>query len=144
MNKNNVGLDQVMVSLRKIFKEKAPAIPVNIKEGIVKYSPYITLIVLVLTLPAFAAVLGLGGMLTAYGYMRPVWGVSTIVALIGVVLEGLAIPGLMGRKKSGWNFALYAVFVGALGSLLGGNVIGMLISLALGLWVLFQVEEYYK
>lgn len=131
-------------------------LPPNVKEWIVKYSPWITLVLLILAIPAVLALLGmtafLGSVNTMYGgyYGHPVFFFSGgmmlqgIISLIALVMQGLAIPGLFARKLLGWHLVYYSVLVSAIGQLLGGQIIGLIISVAISMYFLFQVREYYK
>jgi hypothetical protein len=141
------SLDELIKTLDLYLVKKAPALPKNVKETLVQYSPWITLIVLVLSLPALFAVFSLGSMFT-YSIFRPVLGpgyyISLIFLLITVILQGMSIPGLMAKSKKGWNFVFYAVLVNAVYSLLAGNWAVLIIGTLVSLYFVFQVREYYK
>ncbi len=131
--------------------KKAPALPKNVKEILVKFSPWIALLMVVISLPAILALLGLGAALYsvpygAYGMMQAGGGFSiAILFLIATMaLQALAVPGLMKRKMAGWNFLYYGVWVNAIYSILNGQIIGMIIGTLIGLYFLFQVKSYYK
>ena len=120
--------------------------PSSVKEMIVKYGPYITLVILVLSLPAVLFIFGIGAALTPYYMMAGRAGISllSIFLIVCLVMEGLSIPGLMARKISGWNWAYWALLLNIVYSVLSLRVFEALISAAVGLWVLFQIKEYYK
>src|SRR5262245_17989097 len=102
---------------------KAPfQIPDNVKEILVKFGPWIALIVMVLALPILPLALCLGASLApfagvnyAYGY-----GYVLIFTIVVFVLQAMALPGLFARKMSGWKLMFYAELVQIVGSLLAG------------------------
>lgn len=144
------ALGQLEETLETYLIDKAPfSIPENWKELIVRFAPWVTLVLMIMALPTLLAIFGLGTMLAPFGYLGSVrWGygylLTVALSLVIMILEALAIPGLFKRKKSGWRFLYYAALVNIVLSLivfdLGGLIIGGLISL----YVLFQVKEYYS
>lgn len=144
-----------MVQLIKMGDEylvkKAPALPNNVREIIVKFAPWISIITLVLSLPAVFALLGLGGLASGmmwatnygYGYTGGYW-LAMVVLIVTLVMQGLAIPGLFARTKMGWNWSFYAVLVGAVHNLVIGSWFNLVIGLLVSCYFLFQVRSYYK
>lgn len=129
--------------------KKAPALPKNIKEAIVKFGPWITLILIVLALPLLLAVFGLGTILLPFSFLGGVSaGYKATLGLlfsgITVLLEIVALPGLFKRAKAGWNLVYYAALIGAIEHVLTFNIGGLIIGTLLSLYILFQVKEYYK
>lgn len=129
--------------------KKAPALPTNIKEAIVQFAPWITLVVLILTLPLVLAVLGLGAVVSPFAFLGGVTaGTNFILTLlfsgVSLVLEGFAIPGLFKRSKKAWNLLFYAALLGGIQNVVTINLGGLLIGTLLSLYLLFQVKEYYK
>lgn len=134
---------------------KAPwQLPAGAKEWIVKYGPWISLVLLILgalvIIPVLVLALGLtavslpfaaatGAMHnTAFGWIQ------IIISLVVLVMEGIAIPALLKRKLSGWNLIYYAQLLSVVGSLINFNIISALISLVIGMYILFQIRSYYK
>lgn len=152
MSVNNKTLAQLETTLELYFVKKAPALPTNIKEIIVKIAPYLTIISLVLTIPAILVLFGLGSvatMLAPMGGVQTVTGLPTmwlgIVLLIPVViLEAMAIPGLFARKATGWRFMYYAQLVGVVSNLASLNIMGAIIGAIIGFYFLFQIKSHYK
>src|SRR4030067_1612684 len=92
-------LKQLEDLLTEYLVKKAPALPANIREAIVNFAPWITLVILILTLPLVLAVFGLGAFLAPLSFLGGVTaGTNYILALllsgVQLVLEALAIPGL--------------------------------------------------
>jgi hypothetical protein len=126
--------------------QKAPFhLPDNVKEFIVKYGPWITVVLLVLTLPPLLFVLGLGTALMPFGGVGYATGFTylTIVLLIQVGLMVAALPGLFARKMSGWTLVFYSELASIVFSLLSGSIIGAIVGGLIGLYILFQVRSKY-
>ena len=138
-------------TLEHYFVTKAPfQIPANIKEFIVKYGPWLMVVLLVVMIPGILVLIGLSGLGVTFGtiyspaYMASGWSFYAIFALVAFVLNLLALPGLFKRKLSGWNLIFYSTLVSFLGSILMMNIIGGLISVIISLYILFQIRSYYS
>ena len=126
--------------------QKAPfQLPDNVKEFIVKYGPWITVVLLVLTLPPLLFVLGLGTALMPFGGIGYATGFTylTIVLLIQVGLMVAALPGLFARKMSGWTLVFYSELASIAFSLLSGSILSAIVGGLIGLYILFQVRPLY-
>ncbi len=125
---------------------KAPfQIPDGAREWIVRYGPWIMLVLLVLSLPALLAALGLGTfVLPLAGAYGAGFGIATLFFLAGAALRVLSLPGLFARKMSGWSLAFYATLVSFVGSLLAGSIVSGIIGTLIGLYILFQIRSYYS
>ena len=127
--------------------QKAPfQIPDGGREWIVKYGPWIAVVLLILTLPPLLFALGIGAVVMPFAGVGYAAGFTylTILVLVNVGLTVLALPGLFARKIAGWNLLFYAQLVGFLTSLLSGSVLGGLIGLLISLYILFQVRGLYR
>ena len=131
------------------FTTKAPfQFPINFREGFVKYWPIVSLILLLLTLPAILMFLGIGAFLVPASYMAGVgagvgYTISMVLTLVSLVLGVLALPGLFNRKRGGWVLSYYAQLVSILGGVFTINIVGIILGL-LFLMLLFQVRDYYN
>lgn len=142
-------MKQLEDTLELYLVKKAPRLPDNIRELIVKVAPWLTLIFLVLSLPAVLALLGIGTALLPLSFLGGMGsGVNYSLALvflaITLVLEALAIPGLFKRSIAGWRLVYYATLLNGVYSLVNFNISGLIIGTLLGLYLLFQVKSYYK
>jgi len=72
------------------------------------------------------------------------FSLTMVFTVVTLVLELIALPGLFKRSKSGWNFIFYASLVGIIQSVVSFSLGGLIIGGLVGLYVLFQVREYYK
>lgn len=145
------SLGQLEDTLNDYLVKRAPfQIPPNGKEAIVNFGPWITLVLLVISVPIIIAALGLTAILSPFAFMGG--GVYAglnfmlggVVLLVSAILQAVAIPKLMHRQKSGWNLVFYSSLMNILASLLRFDIVGALIGGLLGLYILFQVREYYK
>lgn len=143
--------------LHTYLVQKAPALPKGFKDFVVVYGPWICLFFLVLGVLAliiilpllFAATAITAAVSTTTG--SGLLGLGTFGVLISLVfsvpqliLEGLAIPGLLKRvKRNGWDYFFYAQLLGIVYEIITFNILGLLVSI-LALYVLFQVREYYS
>jgi len=135
-----------------LFK-KAPALPENAKETLVKFAPYISILVMVIAIPGILAVIGLGTMLAPFGaFLGPAYAlsygightVSMLVMAVTVIMEFMAIPGLFKRLRSAWNLMYWSTLISAVAGLVRGDILSSILSLLIGLYILFQVKSYYK
>lgn len=130
--------------------KKAPfQIPEGGKEWIVKYGPWIDLVLLVLLVPVIFATLGLSTLMAvpyavavnaSFGFM---YWTSLLVLIAQLGLQVAALPGLFARKMSGWTLLFYSQVVAFVSSLVTGNVVGALVGVVIGLYVLFQIRSKY-
>ena len=139
-------------TLNLYFGEKAPAMPPNVKELLVKFAPWITLFILVITLPAVLIALGLGALAAPLAFLiGPGYGVgygvtytvAMVILGVSVLLEALSIPGLFKRTRQGWRYAYWATLVSVVGSLIGLNIVSAIVSAVVGFYILFQIRSYY-
>src|SRR5688572_22244582 len=128
MADNTSPLASLEENLDLYFGQKAPPIPPNIKELLVKFAPWVTLVILLITLPAVLIALGLGALAAPLAFLAgPGYGagfgvtymISMLVLAVAVVFEALSIPGLFNRTRQGWRYAYYATLVSIAGSLIG-------------------------
>jgi len=137
-------LDEYMVT-------KAPfALPLEVKEFIVKVSPYFIIIFAIMAVPFIFGALGLTALLSPFAMMGG-WGfgfgaiVSLAVAVITLVLEVMAVPGLFKRTKGAWRLLFYVSIISLIGNILSlHGIVGGIIGAVIGWYILFQVKDMYK
>ena len=126
--------------------KKAPfQIPDGGREWIVKFSPWITVVLLVLLLPLLLVALGIGTFFMPFGgpgYATG-FGFLTLVLIVELGLMIAALPGLFARKMAGWRLLFYSQLVSIVFSLLSGSIIGGLLFGLISLYILFQVRPLY-
>jgi hypothetical protein len=69
--------------------------------------------------------------------------IAMLILGVSVLLEALSLPGLFKRTRQGWRYAFYATLVSVVGSLIGFDVIGAIVSAVVGFYILFQIRSYY-
>lgn len=146
------ALTQVEGTLDEYFGRKAPQLPENIKEIIVKIAPYLTIVGIIFSVPAVLLLLGLTGVATLIAPMGgvpsvaavPTMWLSGLLLLPVIILEAMAIPGLFARTRAGWQYVYWAQLVSIVSSLLSLNFFGAIIGGAIGFYLLFQVKSHYK
>ena len=137
------------------LRVKAPfQLPVGAKEFIVKYGPWITLVILILVaiviVPLTLLALGLTAATAPYAVMSGYGGQSLMgfvyigIGIAILVMEAIAIPKLMKRQISGWRLIYYASLLSALNSLLSLSILSLVIGLVVSMYILLQIREYYK
>jgi len=123
-------------------------LPPQAKEWIVKYGPWITLILMLIALPVILGGLSLtvafAPAAAMYGGYRGGFILEGLFSLAAFVLEAAALPGLFKRSIHGWRMVYYAVLVNAVGQLLSLNIIGLIIGVAVSMYFLFEIRELYK
>ena len=130
------------------FGQKAPKLPESVCEFIVKYGPYLAIVGLVISALGILASFGILSTFMplatygySYGFHFSFWSVFSLVVMI---LQAIAIPGLLKRAKSAWNLMFYASLVSALSSLLSFSLGGLIIGTAISWYFLFQIRKYYN
>ena len=144
----NSPIAQLENTLEEYFGQKAPyQLPLDAKEAIVKFAPWIVIIFTLLSMPVIFGALTLSALFSPMGYAAGVslyWIIPTVILILSVVLNLLALPGLFNRTIQGWRYAYYAELLSILSTLLSGNIVGALVGAILGFYILFQVKSLYK
>lgn len=143
------NLSELETKLDDIFGKKAPQLPENIKEIIVKIAPYLAVIGVVFALPAILAILGIGTLAAPLALMGGVgtlggFTISMIFTAVMIVIQIMAIPGLFKRSLSAWRLLFYASLLSAASSLFSLQLGSLIIGTAISFYILFQVKSYYK
>ena len=138
---------------------KAPfQLPVGLKEFIVKYGPWITLVLGILLLPAIFAIFTLGSLVGTVASMYtsvtvgPMYWIAMLLLVVQIVIMFVSVPMLLKRKRSGWLLVFYADLLSlgysifssfSYGYFTIGSLIGGLIGATIGFYFLFQIRSYY-
>ena len=134
--------------LDKIFIKKLPELPKKIKEIIVKYGPYLAVILLILSVPVILAFMGLMITTTSLMFLGGARGcfyiISVLLGVVMIILQIIAIPGLFKRKIKSWRLLFYISLISALLSLLKFDLGGLIIGAGISWYILFQIKSYYK
>lgn len=144
-------LKKLDTTLESVFVTKAPALPDDIQDVIVRYGPYLVIIGVLLGAASIVSMTGLRSLSMQYvgshEYMRMYEQISPLFTLsyaLALVFQGLAIPGLLKKTKQGWTYLWYGTLVSIVSNLIQVNVAGLVIGALLGLYVLYQVKKHYS
>lgn len=137
--------------LEDVFGKKAPQLPDNWREVIVKVMPWITLILMVLALPLILVALGISAVALPITMVAGVRGgtlniVLLLISIASLVLELIALPGLFKRQLRSWYLIYYAALLGVISAVIGllSMSVGGIIGSAIGFYILFQIKKYYR
>ncbi len=143
----------VDTKISPFFTEKLPALPENIREVLAKIAPYLTILGVVLGAFGILAILGMIGvaspavvMYGGTGATQAITGgiIGAVFLGIQILLQALAIPGLLKRQKNGWLFLFAASLVGLVFDLVSLNVFNLVVSFLISFYLLYQIKPYYK
>lgn len=120
-------------------------IPDGGREWIVKFGPWITVVLLILTLPILLVAFGLGAIFIPFGGVAYASGFGFLTLFIVVQLGMMiaALPGLFARKMAGWRLLFYSQLISIVYNVLSGNVVSGLLFGLIALYILFQVRALY-
>ncbi len=127
------------------FFAKAPALPTQAKEILVKIAPWIALIFGILGVIAGVGAIGISplALLSGLGNSLTVL-LSGVLTLISSVLMLLAYPKLRALKMEGWKLLFWSEVAGVASSLIALAIGGAIIGGFIGFYLLFQIKSYYK
>ncbi len=145
-------MSQLEDTLDEYFGEKAPQMPDNIKELIVKFAPYLVILGLLFTIPGLLAVVGIGGfasMVAPFGGMQAMRAVTgmwlgIILMIPVVILQAMALPGLFAQSKQGLRYMYWASLVSIVANVLQFNLVGAVTGALISFYILFQIKSKYK
>jgi hypothetical protein len=133
-------------TLDEYFVKKAPfQIPEAGKELLVRFGPWISLVLLLLRIPLVLVALGVGTLLVPFagaGYATG-FTLTAILTCVEIVMIAAALPGLFARKTSGWMLLFYEQLLAIVTRLLHGSVVASLVLALIAMYLLFQVREKY-
>lgn len=141
----------IIQTLEDLFA-KAPTLPTNAKEAIVKITPLIAIIFGILGvlisisglgaltfLAPFAAIAGARNVSTfGMGFIGTLFWLAASVCMI------VSYSGLKARKISGWNLLFWSEVINLGGSLVTFSFFSGIIGALIGFYLLFQIKSYYK
>lgn len=144
---SSLNENQVISSLEDFYK-KAPHLPANIREVLVKIVPWIAVIFGVLTVLGGLALVGVSPVAMFGGVGNSVFAlVSGVIAIVSGVLMVIAFPKLQKHQYAGWRLLFWVEVLNIVSSLLAlsvSAVIGAIIGALIGFYLLFEIRSYYK
>lgn len=139
------GLDGIIAQLDPYFGTDCPVqLPDGVREFLVKVGPWVTLVVLIISVPVTLAALGIGSILAPFlGPKVTGFGLTWLLGAIQTAITAVALPGLFRRQYASWRLLFLGQGVGILGNLLSGAILGTLVGAVIGLFLLFQLRPKY-
>ncbi len=149
---NLPGLEGIFDTYLRI---KSPVqLPEKAREWIVKYGPWISLVLLIISglvlIPLLIIALGMTAVTLPFAALAgatatTMWGwVHIALSLVVIVMEAIAIPALLKRKLSGWKMIYYASLLSFVSSVLGMAWVSAIVGLIIGMFILFQIRSKYQ
>lgn len=145
-NASNSLPEQVEKTLQTYLYDKAPHLPPEWQQVLVRFLPYLTILFVVLSLPVLLTALGVGAFLSPFIMMGGGMGSYSLMIVffaISVVLEAMAIPGLFNKSAKAWNLLYWSTLVNAIYNFLTFNLVGFVLGGAVSLYLLFQIKKHY-
>lgn len=149
--KTNGAPSDVMGFLNYYLVEKAPfSLPQGVIDFLVKFAPYVALVLGILGAIGALALFGLGSILGPFvvlGGGTAALGSTFLAAIFSgiiAILYIMAYSGLKNRKISGWNMLFYVETLYILSDLVSVRIAGAVLSAVVGYYFLFQMRASYK
>ncbi len=138
-----------MAALDGLLGNRAPIqIPGKLKFLMAKFGHWLVIGLMVLVLPGQLISLGWRAGMLPFASMggtdstlQVAFALATLLFLIVMLI--MALPGLHGRKVIGWQLLMLCNVINMAYGLLNGGIVGPILGLVIGLYVLFQVRRYY-
>ena len=143
------SLRTLETSIEKIVLGKSiPALPDNVKEIIVKLSPWFAAISMLILLPVILAAFGISAIALPFSYLGGLnmgfgYTLGLVFSFGMIVLELMAIPGLFKREQRAWRLIFYSTLLSLLQQLFRFDVVGLVIGAVISFYFLFQVKSKY-
>jgi hypothetical protein len=143
-------LEQLESNLQLYLYNKAPQLPSQWQEVLVKFLPYLTILFVILSLPVLLAAFGLGAVLSPFILMGSgvsgftSFSLTLVIFAISVVIEAAAIPGLFSKSLRAWYLLYYSTLINALYNFLTFNLVGFILGGVVSLYLLFQIKRFYS
>lgn len=124
---------------------KAPALPTNAKEFLVKITPWIALIFGILGILAGLGAIGVSPVVVFGGVRNSmIVLLSGVLTLVSSVMMLMAYPKTKAHKLTGWTLLFWSAVVSFVASLILGSIISAIIWAVVEFYFLFQIKSYYK
>ncbi len=138
-----------IIDMMQEWFDKAPALPKNAREAIVRITPVLAIIFGVLGLLGSLAGLGFLTAFAPFAFLGGVNGygsgfIAALFWLVSSVLLIAAFPGVRARKINGWNMIFWSELVSFAGSIISLSIVSGIIGALIAFYLLFQIKSYYK
>ena len=153
MTKSQKSMTESLSVLEKeiekiVLSDKIPGLPDNVKEIIVKISPWFAAISMLMLLPLILAAFGISAVAMPFSYLGGLnmgfgYTLSLIFSFGMIILELMALPGLFKRKLSAWRLMYYSTLLSLVQQLFRFDLGGLILGGAISFYFLFQVKAKY-
>jgi hypothetical protein len=131
-----------------VLSKSIPGLPDNVKELIVKLSPWFAVISMLMLAPLILAAFGISAIALPFSYLGGLhmgfgYTLGLVFSFGMIVLELMAIPGLFKRAQKAWRLMFYVTLLSLVQQLFSFNLGGMVISAVISFYFLFQVKSKY-
>lgn len=146
-------VSQIDTALDPYFTKKAPQLPDNIRELLVKLAPYFTILGVILAALGLLVLIGVSAFASPFLLMFAGVGGAQAIAggVLGIIfmaiqagLEAMAIPGLFKNQRSAWELLYIAALVGVIYNLVSMNLFSLVVNFLISFYILYQIKSYYK
>lgn len=134
-----------VIGMMEEWFKKAPALPVNIQDTLVKITPWVALIFGILGVLAGLGAVGVSPIAMFGGVNSSLMVlVSGVLTIVSSVLLLMAYPKTKALKMDGWKFLFWSTVVSLVSSLLVGAIVSAIIWGLVEFYILFQIKSHYK
>lgn len=137
-------------TLEKYFLDKAPKLPDDLQNLIVQYGPFVLLIFVIIAGLNLVSLFGFSAAILnpLRAFAGPTLGgwyqIYLVFTAAILILEVLALPGLMNKKMSGWKYMYFAALVALVQSIVTFNIAGLIVGSGLTFYILYQIKHHYN
>jgi uncharacterized membrane protein len=143
MAENKTQSQDLIKWMEDLFK-KAPHLPENIREVLIKIAPVLSLVFGILGIIAGLSVLGISPLALFGGLHASIFVLITgVLTLVSSVLLLMAYPQLAKHTQKGWILLFWSEAISAVSSLMALSF-GTVISVIIGFYILFEIKGHYK
>lgn len=147
-------LGQVEEMLELYLYKKTPALPVNVRDILVKITPWANVVGIVfglMALPIIFAALGLGAVVAPFAALGGAgavqFGAMMFVSILFIipilVLQIMAAKGLFNLEAKAWKWVFYAQLLSGVSSLISFSIMGVVWALVF-IYLLFQIRSSFN
>ncbi len=133
----------------RYFYQKAPGIPEGPRRLIAKFIPWCLILFIIWQLYGLVQYISFELVTPSISYLY-VFGSGGFgifgIMLVGmsVVMELVALPGLMRYKRIGWQYFFYGQVLAIFNEMIHFNLINLIFGGLISLYLLFQIRGYYN
>lgn len=134
-----------VIGIMEEWFKKAPALPTNVQDTLVKITPWVALIFGILGILAGLGAIGVSPVAMFGGLQNSMMVlVSGVLTIASSVLLLMAYPKTKALKIEGWKFLFWSTVVSLVSSLLVGAIVSAIIWGLVEFYLLFQIKSHYK